>query len=136
MKINLKIKISKFLNIGHSKCCPPPVSNSGSNIRNKSPNVCVYVCISLKKISYKCSSFYKSRWNHYIIISESRSKVEKTMKNSIFSNFDCEPEIKLKWLQHYGDLQWILPQKTVWSTFFSRKKKNSVRHPKMVVFRF
>ena len=58
------------------------------------------------------------------------------MKNSVFSNFDCDPEIKLKWLQHHGNLQWILPQKTLWSTFFSRKKKNSVRHPKMVVFRF
>ena len=36
------------------------------------------------------------RWNHYIIISGSRSKVEKTIKNSVFSNFDCDPEIKLK----------------------------------------
>ena len=58
------------------------------------------------------------------------------MKNSVFSNFDCDPEIMLKWLQHHGNLQWIPPQKTLWSTFFSRKKKNSVRHPKMVVFRF
>ena len=29
----------------------------------------------------------------------------------------------LKWLQHHGNLQWIPPQKSVWSTFFSRKKK-------------
>ena len=58
------------------------------------------------------------------------------MKNSVFSNFDCDPEILLKWLQHHGHLQWIPPQKTLWSTFFSTKKKNSVRHPKMVVFRF
>ena len=36
------------------------------------------------------------RWNHYIIISGSRSKVEKTMKNSVFSNFDCDPEIMLE----------------------------------------
>ena len=36
------------------------------------------------------------RWNHYIIISGSRSKVEKTMKNSVFSNFDCDPERMLK----------------------------------------
>ena len=36
------------------------------------------------------------RWNHYIIISGSRSKVEKTMKNSVFSNFDCDPDIMLK----------------------------------------
>ena len=42
----------------------------------------------------------------------------------------------LKWLQHHGNLQWIPPQKTLWSTFFSRKKKNSVRDPKLVVFRF
>ena len=36
------------------------------------------------------------RWISYIIISGSRSKVEKTMKNSDFSNFDCDPEIMLK----------------------------------------
>ena len=36
------------------------------------------------------------RWNHYIIISGSRSKVEKTMKNSVFSNFECDPEIMLQ----------------------------------------
>ena len=72
------------------------------------------------------------RYNHYIIISWSRSKLEKTMKNSDFSNFDYDPEIMLKWLQHHGNLQWIPPQKTLWSTFFS-KKKNSVRHPKIVV---
>ena len=36
------------------------------------------------------------RWNHYIIISGSRSKVEKPMKNSVFSNFNCDPEIMLK----------------------------------------
>ena len=32
------------------------------------------------------------RWYHYIIISGSRSKVEKSMKNSVFSNFDCHPK--------------------------------------------
>ena len=58
------------------------------------------------------------------------------MNNSDFSNFDCDPEIMLKWLQHHGNLQWIPPQKTLRSTFFSRKKKNSVRHPKLAVFRF
>ena len=66
----------------------------------------------------------------------SRSKIEKTMKNSVFSNFDCDTEIMLKLLQDHGNLQWISPQKTLWSPFFSRKKKNSVRHPKMVVYRF
>ena len=58
------------------------------------------------------------------------------MKNSVFSNFDCDPEIMLKWLQHYGDLRYISPRKTLWSTFFSTKKKNFVRHPKIVIFRF
>ena len=58
------------------------------------------------------------------------------MKNSDFSNFDCDPEIMLKCLQPHGHLQWIPLQKTLWSTFFSEKKKNSVRHPKMVVYRF
>ena len=59
------------------------------------------------------------------------------MKNSDFSNFDCDPQIMLKWLHHHGNLQWIPPQKTLWSTFFStKKKKNSGRHPKMVVYRF
>ena len=36
------------------------------------------------------------RLNHYVIISGSRSKVEKTMKSSVFSNFDCDPEIMLE----------------------------------------
>ena len=73
------------------------------------------------------------RWISYIIISGSRSKVEKKMKNSDFWNFDCDPEIMLKWLQHHGSLQWIPTQKTLWSTFFPQKK---IGHPKMVVFRF
>ena len=34
--------------------------------------------------------------NHYIIISGSRSKVPKTMKNSVFSTFVCDPEIMLE----------------------------------------
>ena len=36
------------------------------------------------------------RRNHYIIISGSRSEVEKTMKNSVVSNFNFDPEIMLK----------------------------------------
>ena len=46
-----------------------------------------------------CGEIYRElpcRWNHYIIISESRSKVEKTMKNSVFSTFVCDPKIMLK----------------------------------------
>ena len=35
-------------------------------------------------------------WNHYIIISISRSKLEKTMKNSDFSTFVRDPEIILE----------------------------------------
>ena len=31
------------------------------------------------------------RWNHYIIISGSQSKAEKTMKNSVFSNLTVIP---------------------------------------------
>ena len=50
-------------------------------------------------------------------------KSAKTMKNSVFSDFDCDPEIMMKWLQHDGNLQKISPQKTQWSTFFSTKKK-------------
>ena len=38
------------------------------------------------------------RWNHSIIISGLQSKVEKTMKNFVFSTFDCDPEIIMKWL--------------------------------------
>ena len=76
------------------------------------------------------------RQNHYIIISGSRSKLEKTMKNSDFSNFDCNPEIMLKRLQFHGTLQWMPPQETLYSTFVSTKKKNFVRHPKMVVYGF
>ena len=76
------------------------------------------------------------RRNHYIIISWSRSKVGKPMKKSVFSTFVCDPAIMLKWLPHHGNLQWIPPQKTLCSTFLSRKEKNSVRHPRLVVFRF
>ena len=65
-----------------------------------------------------------------------RSKVEKTMKNSVFWNFDCDTEIMMKWLKHHGNLQSISPRNTLLSSFFFTKKKNSVRHPKMVVFRF
>ena len=35
-------------------------------------------------------------WNHYIIISGSRSKVGNTMKKSVFSTFVCDPEIMLE----------------------------------------
>ena len=61
------------------------------------------------------------RCNHYIIISGSRWKVEKTMKNSVFSNFECDAEIMVKWLhitvisskfhtkKHYDKL--LFPQK-------------------------
>ena len=64
------------------------------------------------------------RRNHSIIISRSRSKVEKKMMNSVFSNFDCDPEIILKWLQHHGNVHQISPKKTLRSTFFSTKKRN------------
>ena len=36
------------------------------------------------------------RWNHYIIISGSRSKVGKTIKKSVLSTFVCDPEIMLE----------------------------------------
>ena len=45
------------------------------------------------------------------------------MKNLVFPNFDCDPVKMLKWLQHYGTLRLISPRKTLWSTFFSTKKK-------------
>ena len=58
------------------------------------------------------------------------------MKKSVFSTFVCDPEIILKWLQHHGNLQWIPPQKTLWSTFFSRKKKIPSDIPKWSFFDF
>ena len=36
------------------------------------------------------------RRNHYIIILGSRLNVEKTIKNSVFSTFVCDPEIMLE----------------------------------------
>ena len=46
------------------------------------------------------------------------------MKNSDFSNFDCDPEMMLEWLQHHGNLQWIPPHKnTIFNFFFHKKKK-------------
>ena len=46
------------------------------------------------------------------------------MMKSVFSNFDCDPEIILKSLQHHSNLHQISPQKTLRSTFFSKKKRN------------
>ena len=45
------------------------------------------------------------------------------MKNSDFSNFDCDPEIMLKWLQHHSNLKWITPKKHYDQLFFPEKKK-------------
>ena len=61
----------------------------------------------------------ESLHNYFVITVKSR----KTMKNSDFSRFDCDTEIMLKRLQDHGNLLWISPQKTLSSTFFSRKKK-------------
>ena len=36
------------------------------------------------------------RWNYYIIISGSRSKVEKTTKNSVFSTSVCDPDMMME----------------------------------------
>ena len=36
------------------------------------------------------------RWNHYIIMSWSRSKVGKTLKNTVFSTFVCYAEIMME----------------------------------------
>ena len=52
----------------------------------------------------------------------SRSKLEKTMKNWVFSTFDCDPEIILKLLQHHGNLQWLSPKKYYERVFFHKKK--------------
>ena len=60
----------------------------------------------------------------------SRSKVGKTMKKWVFSTLVCDPEIMLEQLQHHRNLQWIPPQKKLWSTFFSTKKKNPSDIPK------
>ena len=70
------------------------------------------------------------RRNYYIIISGSLSKVGKTMKKSFFSSFVREHEIMLESMQHHGNLQWILPQKILWSVFFPEKKKISSDIPK------
>ena len=58
------------------------------------------------------------------------------MKNSVFSTFDCDPEIMLILLQHRGNFQWILPQKTLWSTFITTKKKILSDIPKWSFSRF
>ena len=56
-----------------------------------------FLKILLTRIVFWCEIHRElpCRWNHFIIISVSRSKVEKTMKNSVFSTFDCDPEITL-----------------------------------------
>ena len=57
-----------------------------------------FLKIQLTRIVFWCEIYRElpSRWNHYIIISGSRSKEQKAMKNSVFSNFHCDPEIILE----------------------------------------
>ena len=45
------------------------------------------------------------------------------MKNSVFSTFVCDPEIMLKWLQHYGNLREFYPEKNYGQVYFPQKKK-------------
>ena len=69
------------------------------------------------------------RWSHYIIISGSRSKLEKTMKNLVFLTFYCDPKIVLEWLQHDSNPREILAQKNHNQLFFHEKNNIFVRHP-------
>ena len=58
----------------------------------------IFLKIQLTRIFFWGETYRElpCRRNHYIIISGSQSKVGKTMKKSVFSNFDCDPEIMLK----------------------------------------
>ena len=38
-----------------------------------------------------------------MIVSGSRSKVERTMKNFVFSTFDCDPEIIMERLEQHSN---------------------------------
>ena len=58
---------------------------------------------------------------------------EKTMKDLVFSTFDCDPEIVMEWLQQHSNPRYISPRKTIQSTFFPWKKKFLSKTPKIVV---
>ena len=66
------------------------------------------------------------------ILPGSRSKVEKTMKNLVFSIFDRDSEIIMEYLQQQSSVNFTPKKK--WLNFFSRKKKNFLSDTfKMVV---
>ena len=73
------------------------------------------------------------RWNHYIIISGIRSKVGKTMKNSVFRLLSVIP----KYCWNNSNITVMSSEfhpKKYYANLSFPQKKNSVRHPKMVVF--
>ena len=46
------------------------------------------------------------------------------MKKLVYSTFVCDPEIMLKWLQHYGNLRKFYPEKNYGQLYFPQKKKS------------
>ena len=45
------------------------------------------------------------------------------MKKLIYSTFVCDPEIMLKWLQHYGNLRKFYREKNYGQLYFPQKEK-------------
>ena len=68
--------------------------------------------------------------NNINIISASQSKVEKTEFFIVFSTFDRDPEIIMKWFQRHGNSRQISPQKRIRVSWILRKK--NFRFPKGV----
>ena len=60
--------------------------------------------------------------NYSNVISGSQTKVEKTEFFIVFSTFDRDPNIIMKWFRRHGNSRWILPQKTIRVGEILRKK--------------
>ena len=74
--------------------------------------------------------YWRFPWccNNINIISASQSKVEKAEFFIVFSIFDRDPEIIMKWFQRHGNSRQISPQKRIPVSWILRKK--NFRFPK------
>ena len=72
----------------------------------------------------------ESLHNYFVITVKNRKNHEKIG----FFDFCLWSRYNVGIIATYGNLREISRQKTLSSTFFSTKKKNTVRHPQMVVF--
>ena len=99
-------------------------SQQGSQVRSQNRKTTILGCRTEvfffveKKINHSVfwgEIYWRVPWccNNINIISASLSKVEKTEFFIVFSTFDRDPEIIMKWFQRHGISRKISPQKTI-----------------------